>query len=89
MIKRWQRVLSGVLASLMVGQIFIFGDGNSQGIAHAETIEDISEYISQSDTNEELAGEYDELTEGFKNSGVTSACWSLGKSIYSRFTKED
>ena len=36
--KKIQRVLSGILATMFVGQIMIYGDGNSQGIAHAETL---------------------------------------------------
>ena len=37
MIKKFQRILSGVLAAMFVGQVMIYGDGSSQGIAHAET----------------------------------------------------
>lgn len=33
MIKKFQRILSGVLAAMFVGQVMIYGDGSSQGIA--------------------------------------------------------
>ena len=31
--KRIRKLLSGVLAVMFVGQVMIYGDGNSQGIA--------------------------------------------------------
>ena len=52
--KIFQRALSGVLSVLFVGQVLIYGDGSSQGIAHAETIADIKESL-------ELSGNADEL----------------------------
>ncbi len=48
--KIFQRALSGVLSVLFVGQVLIYGDGSSQGIAHAETIADIKESLELSGT---------------------------------------
>ena len=39
--KIFQRALSGALSVLFIGQALIYGDGSSQGIAHAETIADV------------------------------------------------
>ena len=54
MIKKFQRILSGVLAAMFVGQVMIYGDGSSQGIAHAETISEIKESLQlySSDTGD-------------------------------------
>ena len=49
--KIFQRALSGVLSVLFVGQVLIYGDGSSQGIAHAETIADIKESFQETQTN--------------------------------------
>ncbi len=45
MTKRFQKVISGVLAAMFVSQVMIYGDGTSQGIAHAETIEGIKKLL--------------------------------------------
>ena len=42
------KLLSGTLALMFVGQIMIYGDGSSQGIAHAETIQQIKNDIQLS-----------------------------------------
>ncbi len=48
--KIFQRALSGVLSVLFVGQVLTtYGDGSSQGIAHAETIADIKESLELSE----------------------------------------
>ncbi|MCI8777348.1 MAG: hypothetical protein HFK00_08195 [Oscillospiraceae bacterium] len=39
---------------MFVGQVLIYGDGSSQGIAHAETIEAIKEAVAEEKTNDEL-----------------------------------
>ena len=38
-----KRIIAVTMSSLFVGQVLIYGDGSSQGIAHAETIADIKE----------------------------------------------
>ena len=43
--KKLNRLLAGVLSVMFVGQIMIYGDGSSQGIAHAETIAGIKESL--------------------------------------------
>lgn len=36
--KKLSRIVAGALSVMFVGQVMIYGDGNSRGIAHAETI---------------------------------------------------
>lgn len=43
--KKLNRILAGTLSMMFVGQALIYGDGNSQGIAHAETISEIKESL--------------------------------------------
>ncbi len=52
--KKFRRIVSGVLSVMFVGQVLIYGDGSSQGIAHAETIEAIKEAVAEEKTNDEL-----------------------------------
>lgn len=59
MIKKFQRILSGVLAAMFVGQVMIYGDGSSQGIAHAETIAGIKESLQLSENADELQQEFE------------------------------
>ena len=49
------KLLSGTLALMFVGQIMIYGDGSSQGIVHAETINQIKKDIQLSKNVDELA----------------------------------
>ncbi len=49
---------------MFVGQIMIYGDGCSQGIVHAETINQIKKYIQLSKNADELAQEFDSAIEG-------------------------
>ena len=58
------KLLSGTLALMFVGQIMIYGDGSSQGIAHAETINQIKKDIQLSKNADELAQEFDSAIEG-------------------------
>ena len=58
------KLLSGTLALMFVGQIMIYGDGSSQGIAHAETIQQIKNDIQLSKNADELAQEFDSAIEG-------------------------
>ena len=62
--KKLQRILSGTLAALFVGQVMIYGDGNSQGIAHAETIKQIRNDIERAQNADELASKFDNAIEG-------------------------
>ena len=62
--KIFQRALSGVLSVMFVGQIMIYGDGSSQGIAHAETIAGIKESLQLSENADELAQVYENAVEG-------------------------
>lgn len=43
-----KRIIAVTMSSLFVGQVLIYGDGSSQGIAHAETIADIKESLELS-----------------------------------------
>ena len=63
-ISKYKRILSGTLSVLMMGQILIYGDGVSQGIAHAETIDSIKNAIAFEKTQAELAKEFDEAVDG-------------------------
>ena len=65
--KIFQRALSGVLSVLFVGQIMIYGDGSSQGIAHADTIAEIKESLELSGNADELKQEFYEQTEELGN----------------------
>ena len=62
--KKIQRVLSGVLATMFVGQVMIYGDGSSQGIAHAETITEIKESLQLSENADNLAADYEKAVNG-------------------------
>ncbi|MBQ8434870.1 MAG: hypothetical protein IJX24_02515, partial [Oscillospiraceae bacterium] len=62
--KKIQRVLSGVLAAMFVGQVMIYGDGSSQGIAHAETITEIKESLQLSENADKLADDYKKAVDG-------------------------
>lgn len=64
MVNKFKRILSGVLATIFIGQVMIYGDGASQGIAHAETISDIKQSIDVNKAREELAEEFDTTIEG-------------------------
>ena len=43
-----------MLSVMFVGQVMVYGDGNSQGIAHAETIGAIKESLQLSENADEL-----------------------------------
>lgn len=43
--KKLSRIVAGALSVMFVGQVMIYGDGSSQGIAHAETITGIKESL--------------------------------------------
>ena len=49
---------------MFVGQVMIYGDGNSQGIAHAETISDIKETLQFSKNADELQKEFENAVGG-------------------------
>lgn len=82
--KIFQRALSGVLSVLFVGQVLIYGDGSSQGIAHAETIADIKESLELSGNADELKQEYENASDGLGE--VEYFNTSDGISLYSANT---
>ena len=84
--KFFQRALSGVLSVMFVGQIMIYGDGSSQGIAHAETIADIKESLELSGNADELKQEYENASDGLGE--VEYFNTSDGISLYSANTGE-
>ena len=49
---------------MFVGQVMIYGDGNSQGIVHAETISDIKESLQFSKNADELQKEFENAVGG-------------------------
>lgn len=57
--KKFRRIVSGVLSVMFVGQVMIYGDGSSQGIAHAETIGAIKESLQLSKNADELQKEFE------------------------------
>ncbi len=62
--KKLSRIVSGILSLMFVGQVMIYGDGNSQGIAHAETISDIKESLQFSKNADELQKEFENAVDG-------------------------
>ena len=59
-----KRIIAVTMSSLFVGQVLIYGDGSSQGIAHAETIADIKESFELSGNADELKQEYENAVDG-------------------------
>ncbi|MGN0621968.1 MAG: DUF6531 domain-containing protein, partial [Porcipelethomonas sp.] len=62
--KRIRKLLSGVLAVMFVGQVMVYGDGSSQGIAHAETIAGIKESLQLSENADELQQDFESAVDG-------------------------
>lgn len=62
--KKLSRILAGTLSVMFVGQVLIYGDGSSQGIAHAETIEAIKESLQLSENADDLQQEYENAVDG-------------------------
>lgn len=62
--KKLSRIVAGALSVMFVGQVMIYGDGSSQGIAHAETIAGIKESLQLSENAVELAQVYENAVEG-------------------------
>lgn len=62
--KKLSRIIAGTLSMMFVGQVMIYGDGNSQGIAHAETISDIKESLQLSKNADELQKEFENAVDG-------------------------
>ena len=71
---------------MFVGQVLIYGDGSSQGIAHAETIADIKESLELSGNADELKQEYENASDGLGE--VEYFNTSDGISLYSANTGE-
>lgn len=53
-----------MLSVMFVGQVMVYGDGNSQGIAHAETIGAIKESLQLSENADELQKEFENAVDG-------------------------
>lgn len=64
MINKFQRILSGTLALIFISQVLIYGNGNSQGVAHAETINDIKSYIQTEKRKDKLADAFKKAGKG-------------------------
>lgn len=62
--KKLRRILAGTLSMMFVGQVMIYGDGSSQGIAHAETIAGIKESLQLSKNADELKKEFENAVDG-------------------------
>lgn len=62
--KKLSRILAGTLSVMFVGQVLIYGDGSSQGIAHAETIAGIKESLQLSENADELQKEFENAVDG-------------------------
>ena len=62
--KKLSRILAGTLSVMFVGQVLIYGDGSSQGIAHAETIAGIKESLQLSENADALQQEYENVVDG-------------------------
>lgn len=57
-----------MLSVMFVGQVMVYGDGNSQGIAHAETIGAIKESLQLSENADELQKEFENAVDGLGKS---------------------
>ena len=62
--KKLSRIIAGTLSMMFVGQVMIYGDGNSQGIAHAETIGEIKESLQLSKNADKLQKEFENAVGG-------------------------
>lgn len=62
--KRLSRVLAGTLSAMFVGQVLIYGDGRSRGIAHAETIARIKKSLQLSKNADKLQEEFENEIKG-------------------------
>lgn len=62
--KKLRRIVSGVLSVMFVGQVMIYGDGNSRGIAHAETLSTIKESLQLSKNADKLQKEFENAVDG-------------------------
>ena len=62
--KKISRIVAGALSVMFVGQVMIYGDGSSQGIAHAETIAGIKESLQLSKNADELQQEFENAVDG-------------------------
>lgn len=62
--KKLSRILAGTLSAMFVGQVLIYGDGNSQGIAHAETIARIKKSLQLSKNADKLQEEFENEIKG-------------------------
>lgn len=56
--------MAGTLSVMFIGQVLIYGDGSSQGIAHAETIAGIKESLQLSENADSMQQEYENAVDG-------------------------
>lgn len=64
MVKTHNRIIAGVLSTLMVGQVAFFGDGTTKGILHPDTIAYAAEEIKTRANERELAEEFERAIQG-------------------------
>lgn len=64
MVKTHNRIIAGVLSTLMVGQVTFFGDGTTKGILHPDTIAYAAEEIKTRANERELAEEFERAIQG-------------------------
>lgn len=83
--KKLTRPLSGVLSLLMLSQIMVFGDGNAQGILHADTLASAAEAIEEAKNADALAADYEDASEGLGDISY----FSLGTNSASVTSLED
>ena len=57
---KFNRIIAGILSTLFVGQVMIYGDGTSQGILHAETIASAISAKEMAKNEKQLAKEFEE-----------------------------
>ncbi|MDR0918580.1 MAG: hypothetical protein LBM93_04945, partial [Oscillospiraceae bacterium] len=62
--QKFKRFIAGTLAIIFVGQVLVFGDGNSEGILHANTLTAFADSIQQAKNEKELAEEFENITVG-------------------------
>ena len=60
---------------MFVGQVMVYGDGNSQGIAHAETIGAIKESLQLSENADELQKEFENAVDPSARSCAAAPHW--------------
>lgn len=62
-----KRIVSGLLASIMLSQAFIYGDGTCKGLLHTETINAISNNIEIQQNKQDLIDKFEQNVDELKN----------------------